>query len=98
MLAWTLQSYGAYLVDDSAWSSASICVEEGPAGLFEQQFQSDWGFALATNGTTSSFAVDFAKILEKLVVVDNNSPTSIGGGGAPLQPLAAPLPPAPSDD
>lgn len=97
-LAWTLQNYGAYLVDDSAWSSVSICVENGPAGVFETQFQSDWGFALATNGTTSPFAVDFAKILSNLMVVDNNSATSIGGGGNPLQPLAPPLPPPPGDD
>jgi hypothetical protein len=95
LLAWTLQNYGAYLVDDSAWSSASICVENGPAGVFEQQFQGDWGFALATNGTTSDFAKDFTTLLANLSVVDDNGPSSVGGGGTPLQPIAAPLPPAP---
>jgi hypothetical protein len=98
-LAWTLQSYGAYLVDDSAWSSVSICVENGPAGSFETQFQSDWGFSLNTNGTTSAFAEDFAILLAALNVVDDNGPSSIGGGGTPLQPLAPPLPPVtPADD
>lgn len=95
LLAWTLQNYGAYLVDDSAWSSASICVEYGPAGSFEQQFQSDWGFALDTNGTSSAFAKDISTILAKLTVVDNNASSSVGGGGSPLQPLALPLPPPP---
>lgn len=98
LLAWTLQNYGAYLVDDSAWSSVSICVENGPAGVFEDQFQSDWGFALNTNGTTSAFAKDFATILANLSVVNDNGPSSIGGGGTPLQPIAAPLPPPPGDD
>jgi hypothetical protein len=94
-LAWTLQNYGAYLVDDSAWSSVSICVENGPAGSFEQQFQNDWGFTLDTNGTTSAFAKDFAAILAALNVVNDNAPSTIGGGGTPLQPLAPPLPPVP---
>jgi hypothetical protein len=96
-LAWTLQNYGAYLVDDSAWSSVSICVENGPAGSFQQQFQADWGMPLDTKGTTSAFAKDVAAILAALSVVDDNAPSTIGGGGTPLQPLAAPLPPAPGD-
>ncbi len=95
LLARTLQNYGAYLVDDSAWSSVSVCVEYGPAGSFEEQFQSDWGFSLNTNGTTTAFAKDVATILGKLEVVDNNASSSVGGGGVPLQPLAPPLPPAP---
>jgi hypothetical protein len=90
-LAWTLQNYGAYLVDDSAWSSASICVENGPAGSFNQQFETDWGFALDTNGTTSAFAKDIAAILGALSVVDDNAAGSVGGGGTPLQPVAPPL-------
>jgi hypothetical protein len=96
LLAWTLQNYGAYLVDDSAWSDVNLCVEHGPAGSFEDQFMSDWGFSLDTNGTTSAFAKDMAALLGALAVVSNNSPTSIGGGGTPLQPLALPLPPPPA--
>ena len=96
-LAWTLQNYGAYLVDDTAWSAASICVENGPAGSFRQQFQSDWGYPFDTGGTTGAFARDVAALIAALAVVDDNGPTSIGGGGAPLQPLAPPLPPATVD-
>jgi hypothetical protein len=96
-LAWTLQNYGAYLVDDSAWSSVSICVENGPAGSFEAQFQGDYGFSLDTKGTAGPFATDIAKLLGTLNVVSNNAPASVGGGGTPRQPLAAPLPPAPGD-
>jgi len=92
-LAWTLQNYGAYVVDDSAWSSMSVCVEHGPAGSFKTQFQGDWGFSFDTNGTTSAFAKDMAIVILALDVVDDNTATTVGGGGTPLQPLALPLPP-----
>jgi hypothetical protein len=94
-LAWTLQNYGAYVVDDSGWPSMNLCVEAGPSGSFKDQFASDWGFSFNTDGTTSPFARDILAIVSALSIVDNNDPSSVGGGGAPLQPLAAPLPPGP---
>jgi hypothetical protein len=98
-LAWTLQNYGAYLVDDSGWPTYNICVELGPAGSFVDQFVSDWGFSFNTDGTTSPFAKDIAILISALKVVNNNAPSSIGGGGTPRQPLAPPLPPvSPADD
>jgi hypothetical protein len=93
MLAWTLQNYGAYLVDDTAYSTVNICVETGPAGSFVSQFQSDWGYSIETSGTTGAFAQDMTAIYAALAVVDDNTSTTIGGGGTPLQPLALPLPP-----
>jgi hypothetical protein len=94
-LAWTLQNYGAYLVDDTAWSAVAVCTENGPAGSFEQQFQTDWGYPIDTGGTTGAFAADMAKLEAALAVVTDNGPSAIGGGGTPLQPLALPLPPQP---
>jgi hypothetical protein len=94
-LAWTLQNYGAYLVDDTAWSATAICIEHGPAGSFAAQFQSDYGFALDPGGSSGAFAKDIATLVAALAVVDDNGPNAIGGGGTPLQPLALPLPPAP---
>ncbi len=94
-LAWTLQNYGAYLVDDTAWSAVAVCVENGPAGSFRTQFQTDWGFALDTGGTSGAFAADMAKLEAALAVVTDNGPSAVGGGGMPLQPLAPPLPPQP---
>jgi hypothetical protein len=94
-LAWTLQNYGAYLVDDTAWSAIALCVENGPAGSFRNQFQSDWGFPVDTGGTTGAFAADMAKLEAALAVITDNGPSAVGGGGTPLQPLALPLPPQP---
>jgi hypothetical protein len=93
MLAWTLQNYGAYLVDDTAWSATAICTEQGATGDFTAQFESDWGLAMDTKGTTGTFASDVARIVAALAVVDNNAPSTVGGGGTPLQPLAPPIAP-----
>jgi hypothetical protein len=97
-LAWTLQNYGAYLVDDTAWSAVALCVENGAAGSFEAQFMSDWGFPIDTSGTSGAFAEDMVKIYAALSVVTNNTASTIGGGGTPLQPLAPPLDAPPGDD
>jgi hypothetical protein len=96
-IAWTLQNYGAYLVDDTAWSAYAMCVENGAAGSFESQFETDWGFSFATNGTGSPFAHDIETLVGALAVVDNNTASNVGGGGAPLQPLAPPVASPPQD-
>jgi hypothetical protein len=94
MLAWTLQNYGAYVVDSAgSVNRFQICAELGPAGDFERQFQQDWGFPMTPSSTSHPFAQDMLTIIPLLQVVDNNGPSSIGGGGTPLQPLAPPLTP-----
>ncbi len=86
LLAWTLQNYGAYVVDHGG---PSFSVEEGPDGSFSGQFQSDWGFDMeARVRDNSAWGRDLNRLRQALYVVDNNSPTTIGGGGTPLQPLA----------
>jgi hypothetical protein len=92
MLAWTLQNYGAYVADNTAQSTFSIETEDSPSGSLVTQFQQTWGFpfeAPAGNGTPWSH--DINVILTNLAVVANNGPSSIGGGGTPLQPLAPPI-------
>ncbi len=88
LIAWTLQNYGAYLVDDTAWSAYAVCVENGAAGSFETQFQGDWGYSIDTGGTTGAFALDMQKLVSALSVVNNNAASTVGGGGTPLQALA----------
>jgi hypothetical protein len=93
-LAWTLQNYGAYDVDSyDGDQGTSLAAESGPNGDFPTQFQNDYGFAfLARDTDNSAWWRDLVRLRKALSAVDNNSPTSIGGGGTPLQPLAAPLP------
>lgn len=90
VIAQTLQNYGGYVCNDSApgftWP---ICVELSQLGDVTVEFQNFYGFAFGgTAGGANKWANDCAIILANLYVVDNNTPTNIGGGGAPLQPLA----------
>jgi hypothetical protein len=91
-LAWTLQNYGAYIVDSIGGPAYNFSVESGPDGSFLTQFMGDWGFAFNQRIVNNTAWVrDVQKIIVALNVVDNNSPTTIGGGGTPLQPLAVPI-------
>lgn len=92
MLAWTLQNYGAYVVDDAGGPSVAISAEKGPRGSFRQQFKEDWGFDFEQRVRSNTpWMRDMQRLMQALHVVDNNGPFSIGGGGTPLQPLAPEL-------
>jgi hypothetical protein len=94
-LAWTLQNYGGYIVDDAYGGQFGIATELGPDGSFVRQFASDYGFAfhqrLNANGAAGAWMRDVQRLVRALNVVDNNSSSSIGGGGTPRQPLAPAL-------
>lgn len=95
-LAWTLQNYGAYIVDSTGGAGMNLCVEHGSAGDFETQFQSDWGLAFNTYVINNTAWIQDIEIIRPLLsIVTNNTSSSIGGGGTPLQPLAPALPPPP---
>lgn len=107
MLAWTMQNYGAYIVDDSGGPAFVLAGETGPTGSFQQQFRQDWGYdfeqRVRNNGPWTR---DIQRIVKELHVVDNNGPFNIGGGGTPLQELAPalmvpeslPVPPPPKNN
>lgn len=93
-LAWTLQNYGAYIVDDGYGPQFGFAVEKGPHGSFEAQFQSDYGFSFpARVRDNTPWVRDMQRLVKALYVVNNNSATSIGGGGTPRQPLAPEIKP-----
>lgn len=87
-IAWTLQNYGAYVVDDTYGPSFAFNAENGPAGNMRTQFRADYGqdfevFASSPN----AWSRDVQRLRQALQVVDNNGPNSVGGGGTPRQPL-----------
>ena len=92
-IAWTLQNYGAYIVDDTWGQAFAFNAENGPDGSLRTQFQADYGtpFEIWSAGSTA-WSRDVQRLIVTLSVVDNNSPNSIGGGGTPRQPLAPPIP------
>ena len=91
-LAWTLQNYGAYIVDDTHSPSFCFNVEKGPDGSMRTQFKNDWGMELEQRVRDNTpWVRDVQRLVKALYVVDNNSATSIGGGGKPRQPIAPPF-------
>ncbi|MBA2288378.1 MAG: hypothetical protein H0W02_23120 [Ktedonobacteraceae bacterium] len=78
------QNYGAYVVDDTGGDYNALCVEHS----------ADVAFKNATGHSVSqdqALATDFGKIMAAVKVINNNGPTSIGGGGVPRVPLAPPF-------
>lgn len=93
-LAWTLQNYGAYIVDDTYAPGFDLNVEDGPNGSKTAEFQKDWGFAMEQRvNNNTPWVRDIQRLVKALSVVTNNTASTIGGGGTPKQPLAAPIAP-----
>jgi hypothetical protein len=101
MLAWTMQNYGAYIVDSTGGPGFDIAIEDGAAGSKDDEFQSDYGYPFdgrlgyitlttSTGQPTpqAQWVNDVRLIIGYLQVVSNNSASNVGGGGTPLQALA----------
>jgi hypothetical protein len=93
-MAWTLQNYGGYIVDQTSSGAWSVMGEwsygpntasqlDFPSGNMESTTTSDWGYSFNTIpwGEASSTALgsDMITIWNNLYVVTNNSSTTIGG-------------------
>jgi len=99
LLAWSFQNYGAYIVDDTAWSVYAVETELSPDGSVEVEFQQKWGFTMTPSSKSTPWARDMDRIYLNLAVVDNwnqnlynqvaaSNGSQGAGGGAPLQPWA----------
>jgi len=98
-LAWTFQNYGAYPVDDTAWSVYALETEQGPPGSVDTEFQKAWGFSINPSSKDTPWGRDMDRIFTALSVVDNWDEATYqrvkdsngqegSGGGKPLQPWA----------
>ena len=85
-IAQALQDYGGYIVDDTAWNDFAFCTEINPNSSVRAQFFADYNYQIDAGGTP--FFADMNTIFTVLEVVNNNGPSSIGGGGTPRVPLA----------
>jgi len=93
-IAWTLQNYGAYIVDSFGGANFGMSAEDGFHGSKADEFFADYGLTMneiMRDIASSGWARDLTRIRPLLHVVNNNSPTSVGGGGTPRQPLAPPF-------
>ena len=95
-LAWTLQNYGAYVVDNSTtddgqWTEWDWHWEHGATALLRQQFGHSTAVGPSVSGGTgTAWYRDNLKLMDALQLVTNNTPTSKGGGGTPRQPALPP--------
>jgi hypothetical protein len=93
-IAWTLQNYGGYVVDTTGGAAFGLSAEVGFHGSKLDEFFADYGLSMNArvgHNQDSAWGRDMQRIRPLLHVVNNNSPTSVGGGGAPRQPVAPPF-------
>ena len=86
-LARAYQDYGAYVVDDSDDDDGNwdCHLHNAEASVYSE-------FPGIDAPTNTAFRRDMDKVFTRLALVDNNSPTAVGGGGVPRIPLPYPFP------
>jgi hypothetical protein len=93
-LAWTLQNYGAYVVDNAGpdggrWDRELLDVE---TGVYPEVRAAGVDMETWNNGSPAgAWHTDLNRIFGVLALVSNNRPDTVGGGGTPRQPLAPPI-------
>lgn len=96
ILAEALMEHGAYVVDDTGWSTVGLSVEWGPNGRVTDEFEQEWGFPMTghignVGGEQLQFLEDLKLMYSVMHVVDDNGPDAVGGAGDPMAPFAPPL-------
>lgn len=96
IMAKAMQGYGAYIVDETGRDTVAFATEWGPQGRVTTEFKNTWGFPLdghvtQATGAHLAYLKDMEKIYTSLAVVNDNSPTNVGGAGTRMAPWAAPL-------
>jgi hypothetical protein len=82
IIARTLQNYGAYTVDNTAWDSYAFVIENGPDGKVRNEFRQTFGYDMNVSGSLdlSPWSRDLKRIFKSLHVISNNDANNIGGG------------------
>eukprot|EP01051_Picozoa_sp_SAG22_P003141 SAG22_NODE_150_length_17426_cov_8.082588_6_plen_644_part_00 len=103
MIAWTLQNYGAYIVENGTPDIYRFSIECGANGCVKDQFRSEFGMSMQVeNGATNPWQRDVWVVLFPLLAVVDSwdahahykqvRSSAAGAEGPPLQPWASPLP------
>lgn len=87
-----LQDYGAYIVDNTAWTTYAYSVAEEALGEFAEVYGFDFNQGQGASGAARDWYDDTMKLMTALAVVDSSNPTNIGGGRSPERraPFASP--------
>ena len=105
MVAWTLQNFGAYIVENGTPDIYRFSIECGDKGCVKDEFKRQFGLDMQVeNGASNDWQHDVSQVLFPLLsVVDSWNATAYmkvkasnggegAGGGAPVQPWLPPLP------
>ncbi len=94
-LAQTLQNYGAYIVDDAGakvsrasggeydYAQFSLSLQREAEGEFREVFGYNFAQDNSATGAGKVWFEDYGKLIKALAIVNNNAPSSLGGGGTP---------------
>lgn len=84
-----------YVVDDtgSEEGGGALCMDRAVTAELREAYGVSVAIEnpLTPTGQGAALFADLVAIFRALAVVANNGPTSVGGGGAPRQPLAPPI-------
>jgi hypothetical protein len=80
-----LQDYGAYVTDDSGWDASDLCVER----TVPEEVRAKFGYELY--GSSGPFVDEMKRMIQALMIIDNNTQDNVGGGGTPRREPAPPL-------
>lgn len=101
-LFWTLQNYGAYIVDDTYGNGFGICVENGPSGSVVANLKNDYSIdnglrvrdqRLNASTINQQWVSDIRALANALQVITNNlastnASNGPAGGGSPRVPFS----------
>ncbi|GCE25155.1 hypothetical protein KDA_06390 [Dictyobacter alpinus] len=87
---YALQDYGGYLTDDTGWYWEAMGTEKGVSTEMASKYGYPFNVSKNSTGGALDWYNDFTSVFKALQVIDNNSPTSIGGGGTPR--VTTPIP------
>jgi hypothetical protein len=102
-LAWTLQNYGAYIVDSTGGPAFGLNIEDGPDGSKQTQFDAEYASYVGQPGDpvglklharvrhNTDWRRDIQTLVSNLHLVDNSTQYTVGGGGMPRQPFPPPV-------
>ncbi|WNR45986.1 fibronectin type III domain-containing protein [Paenibacillus roseipurpureus] len=85
-----LQDYGAYIADDTGWDSYGWDMDKNAYGEFQEKFGYGFDAGSGSTGSAGDWYKDNVALIKALAIINNNSPTSVGGGGTPRVSLADP--------
>ena len=80
-----LTHFGGYLVDDTANSLGALCMQAGAGAVLAERYGPLFNMTFPTGVAAGSpLYADLVVAFQALHVVDNNVPSAVGGGGAPI--------------